>query len=405
MTPRSPADREPVLDALRGTAILGILLVNMESMRGSEWLLAMAGHPLAPLSLSDRSAQFAIGWLASGKFISMLAMIFGIGAALIVARAIEAGASARGLLMRRYAGLIAFGLAHMLVFPGDILFMYGVTGMTLLAFLMLRVPTLFVWSAALVAAYSTFSLRSIALHGSETRQVSPQAPDSFQSYFDSLREQTIAAYTAGGWSDILTAHAWQAFWLQIAQLTALPWVLAMFLFGYAAARAGVVENFAAHRTLLRRGAFFGFVLGLPANIGLGLIGPIAAFSAAPPTEPFWMTRWAAFAQAFGAPVLAIGYASALALLFLRRAPFARLVAIGRMALTAYLLQSVLAVAVFAGLRLYDRLSTVSALVVVTAIWLVLLVICPLWLRYFRVGPAEWFWRSITYGRLQPLRVG
>jgi uncharacterized protein len=147
------------------------------------------------------------------------------------------------------------------------------------------------------------------------------------------------------------------------------------------------------------------VLGLPANIGLGLIGPIAAFSAAPATEPIWMTRWAAFAQAMGAPVLAIGYASALALLFLRRAPFARLVAVGRMALTAYLLQSVLTLAVFAGLRLYDRLSTVSALLVVFAIWIVLLVVCPRWLRSFRLGPAEWLWRSITYGRAQPLRVG
>jgi uncharacterized protein len=405
MTPRSPSEREPILDALRGTAILGILLVNMESMRGSQWLLATAGHPLAQPRLPDRIAQFAIGWLASGKFISMLAMMFGIGAALIAARVIDAGAPARGLFVRRYTGLIAFGLVHMLVFPGDILFMYGVSGMFLLAFLMLRVSALFVWSAALVAAYSTFSLRSIALHGSETPQVSPEVPGSFQSYFDALREQTIAAYAAGSWSDIFTVHASQALWLQIAQLTALPWVLAMFLFGYAVARAGVVQNFAANGTVLRRAAFVGIALGLPANIGLGLIGPIAAFSAAPATEPIWMTRWAAFAQAIGAPVLAIGYASALALLFLRRAPFARLVAVGRMALTAYLLQSVLTLAVFAGLRLYDRLSTVSALLVVFAIWIVLLVVCPRWLRSFRLGPAEWLWRSITYGRAQPLRVG
>ena len=70
-----------------------------------------------------------------------------------------------------------------------------------------------------------------------------------------------------------------------------------------------------------------------------------------------------------------------------------------MTLTAYLLQSVLALAVFGGLRLYDRLSSTSALIVVAAIWALLLWLCPLWLRHFRIGPAEWLWRSLTYGRL------
>jgi uncharacterized protein len=80
-----------------------------------------------------------------------------------------------------------------------------------------------------------------------------------------------------------------------------------------------------------------------------------------------------------------------------------LAAVGRMALTAYLLQSALALAVFGGLRLYDRLSSTSALMVVAAIWGVLLVICPWWLSRFELGPAEWLWRSLTYGRWQPLR--
>jgi uncharacterized protein len=75
-----------------------------------------------------------------------------------------------------------------------------------------------------------------------------------------------------------------------------------------------------------------------------------------------------------------------------------------MALTAYLLESALTLAVFAGLRLYDRLSTASALLVVFAIWAILLAICPLWLRRFRLGPVEWLWRSLTYGRLEALRV-
>jgi len=80
VTPTTPSEREPILDALRGFAILGILLVNIEVMRGSAWLVAMGGGSVAASALPDRIVQFAIGWLASGKFVSTLAILFGIGA-------------------------------------------------------------------------------------------------------------------------------------------------------------------------------------------------------------------------------------------------------------------------------------------------------------------------------------
>jgi uncharacterized protein len=406
MIPTTPSEREPILDALRGFAILGILLVNIEVMRGSEWLVAMGGGSVAASALPDRIVQFAIGWLASGKFLSSLAILFGIGAALIAARSWRAGESPRPLLTRRYVCLMLFGIAHMLFFPGDILFLYGFTGVILLAFVTLRVGTLLGWSAALLAAYSALSLRYWAIvYRSDVLRTGVEPPaDSFTTFFDELRAQTVAAFTAGGWSDIFAAQARQAMLLQMAQLSALPWVLALFLFGFAIARADMLKDLAKHRALLRRGALIGLALGLPANIGLGLIGPLAAFGAPPQTEPIWVTRWASFGQTIGAPVLAVGYLCALALFCLRRGAIGPLVAVGRMALTAYLLQSALALGVFAGLRLYDRLSSASALLVVGAIWAVLLVICPLWLRRFRLGPVEWLWRSLTYGRAQTLLV-
>jgi uncharacterized protein len=404
MTPTTPPEREPVLDALRGFAILGILLVNIEVMRGSDWLVAMAGGSVAASALPDRIVQFAIGWLASGKFISSLAILFGIGAALIATRALNAGESPRPLLTRRYIGLMAFGIAHMLLFPGDILFLYGLTGLILLAFVMLRVRTQLWWSAVLLAIYSALSLRWALVYRADALRVVEPTADSFTSFVDELRAETVAAFTTGGWSDIFAAHAWQALLLQIAQLFALPWILALFVCGFAIARAGILKDPGKHRELLRRGALFGLALGLPANIGLGLIGPLAGFGAPPQTEPIWITRWAAFGQTIGAPVLAVGYTCALSLFLLRRGSIGRLVAVGRMALTAYLLQSALALAVFAGLRLYDRLSTTSALLAVGIIWAVLLVICPLWLHWFRLGPVEWLWRSLTYGRAQALRV-
>jgi hypothetical protein len=134
VAPTAPTEREPVLDVLRGVALLGILLINIEYMRSAGFYDAFVGV-VPTTTLADRIAQFGMGWLAAGKFLSMFAILFGVGAALIADRAIRAGRSPRRLLARRYGLLVGFGLVHMvLLFPGDILFLYGLTGLALLPF-------------------------------------------------------------------------------------------------------------------------------------------------------------------------------------------------------------------------------------------------------------------------------
>lgn len=405
MNPTSLHEREPILDALRGFAVLGILLVNMEVMRGSGWIALISDGTASPAgSLAERIAQFAIGWLGTGKFVSSLAILFGVGAGLIAARSLAAGRSPHALLARRYVWLMGFGLAHMmLLYPGDILFMYGLTGFTLLPFVTLRVRSLLLWSGAFMTAYTVFGLQYIwsALEAQAAAGVGPAEPVFTASAADQ-RAQALAAFTTGSYGDVVSVHAAQAPLLQLGQLYAWPWVLSFFIFGFAIARAGVATNLAAHRRLLEIGAWVGLGIGLPTNLVLGWFGPLVGFSAAPWTETTWLMRWTAYAQVLGEPLLAIGYLCALSLLWLRRGVMRPLVSVGRMALTAYLLQSALSLAVMHGLRMYDQLTTASALVVIVGIWTFLLVACPLWLRAFHMGPVEWLWRSLTYGRV-PLR--
>ena len=371
MTPIAPAEREPVLDALRGFAILGILIVNMEVMRGSAWLDQLdSGAVAAQPGPLERIAGFAIGWLAAGKFLSSLAILFGVGAALIAARSLRAGESPRPLLARRYIWLMAIGVAHMFVYPGDILFLYGATGLALLVFVNVRPLTALCWSLLLLAAYNALDF-SILMS---------------------------AALAAGALSDVLADHATQALYLQPLQFVVLPWILALFLLGYAVARAGIANDLAAHRTMLKYGAWLGLAIGLPANFALGFAGPLPGWGPISPDESGWITGWTTFGLTIGAPVLAVGYLCTLSLLCLRYGAPARLAAVGRMALTAYLLESVLAVVVFRGFGLYEKLTTASAMIVVAGLWAAVLVICPLWLRRFRMGPVEWLWRSLAYGR-------
>ena len=128
-------------------------------MRNADWLIVMGGGAVPLATGSDRIVQFATGWLASGKFISSLAILFGFGAGLMAARSLRAGDSPRSVLARRYVWLMALGMAHMLLFPGDILFLYGLTGIVLLAFVTLRIASVFAWSATLFAIYTVLGLR------------------------------------------------------------------------------------------------------------------------------------------------------------------------------------------------------------------------------------------------------
>lgn len=407
MTPIASTQREPVLDALRGFAVLGILLINIEVMRSPDWFGRLAGEATTRSDdVLDAVVRFAIGWLATGKFVSSLSILFGVGAALIAARAFREGSSPRPLLARRYVWLMMFGVIHMLLYPGDILFVYGVTGICLLPFVMLRVPALLAWSAGLFLVFNSFEIMQFL--SPTTLEAAPyveNAPvETSDNTWSEERAATIAAFAHGSYFDIVPIHVWQALLLQSMQLPALPWILSLFLLGYAVARAGMLYDLNAHRTKLRAGALIGLGIGLPANLGIGFGGPLSGWGPTPPDEPLWLSQWQSLGYVFGEPLLAIGYLCALSLLFLQRGAAPRLVAVGRMTLTAYIAQSVLALCVFLGLRLYDQLTNATALLTVIVIWCVLLIACPIWLRHFQIGPAEWLWRTLTYGRIQPLRI-
>lgn len=402
MKPTAGAEREPILDGLRGVAILGILLINIEVMRGPEWLVLIAGGTIPePAEGINGVISFGLGWLAHGKFLSCLAILFGVGAGLMSARALDAGESPRSLLARRYAVLLVFGIAHMVLFPGDILFLYGLTGLTLVPFVRLRVPALLVSAAVL---YLAFNAVSIVLFGALQPAAAPEggAGINEQNYHLYKRAaEVLAIYTSGNFLQVLNANVAQSILLQPLQLYAIPWLLALFLLGFALARLGIVADLAAHRGKLLIAAFIGLAAGLPLNFALGYGGPLVGWGWAPADQPQWITTWSGIADVAGEPVLAIGYLSALAVVWMGFGTPRALAAVGRMALTAYILESALALVVFGVFRLYGKLSIAESLGVVVGIWVVVLIVCPLWLRRFQFGPLEWLWRRLTYAGALP----
>jgi uncharacterized protein len=172
-------------------------------------------------------------------------------------------------------------------------------------------------------------------------------------------------------------------------------LLGCFLLGIWLLRRGVFHNLAKHRRLLLGFVAVGLLVGLPLQVGYAIT------SARTPNSVVSTLFWVC-----GAPLLALGYLGLFSFWSLSgRAEWLqrRFRAVGRMALTNYLLQSVICTTLFYsyGFALYGRLGRGPLLLVVAAVWLFELALSPVWLRFFHMGPVEWVWRSLAEGRRKP----
>lgn len=394
--PIGSADRIVALDILRGFALLGILVVNVEVFRGADLFRTLAGRDLVRTP-ADEVAQFVIGWLVGGKFLSSFALLFGVGATLMARRARVAGVSAHRLLARRYGWLLVFGIAHMLLlFAADILFVYGLAGLLLLPFLRLRARGA-ATAAGVIAGGYLFGVLLFAAAALE-----PPADSGFEEFLAERTAATVTAYTIGGPGDQLAARAWEALIIQGGQLLELPWVLSLFLAGYAIGNTRLLTEPLGAAKHLRRVVAFALPAGLVLNLPIGLEGALGAVPAGTPGDHSqWSLAALSVVQVLGVPLLAAGYLAGLALVCSRPGAVRRLEplsAVGRMALTGYVAQSVACTAFFVWLGNYDRFSTVATLPVVLVVWALLLTGCTAWLRRFHRGPLEHLWRRLTYQR-------
>ncbi len=401
--PTPQSQRVDTLDVLRGFALMGILLVNIELFRGPVLFDLLAGRS-ADVSRADEIAGFLVGWLASGKFISSFSLLFGIGAWMILERARAAGRQPRRLLARRFAWLLVFGLLHMfLLFPGDILFIYGIVGLLLLLFVKRSTRTVLWWAGILLALNTVFLVASTALAGlAAATPEADAAAAEMAELFTGLSDRAAAAYGSGDVAAMASVRAWEVLVVQGGSMFVLPKVLALFLAGVAIGRSGLITDLTANRHLLRRASVVGLVGGLALNLPVGLAGTLGGAAVGPDTDlGVGLLAAAGVGQAVGAPLLAIGYLSTLALACQNPTVLRMLGAVrdtGRMALSGYILQSVLTSTFFVWFGFYGRLSAVASLGVVVVVWIVMLTVCSQWQRRWGRGPLERLWRRLTYGR-------
>lgn len=375
--PAASAERVIALDALRGFALFGILCVNLLIFNYPVFFAA----PLSTTGVSgvDRVVEWATRVFAEGSFYPIFSFLFGLGFALMLRK----GSAFLPTFRRRLAILLVIGLIHLVfIWFGDILVAYALLGYVLLLFRKRSARTISVWIVALTLV--TF-LMQIVIFSSGGEAMDPE----FSRY--------VTAQFASYGTTILANLAFMLFALVIL-LVQGGQILSLFLLGFLAGRAGLAELQPSHLPLLRRTFILTASLGLPLTLFYGVLlwrGTV------PPLL-------AAVDVTFGSALLGLSYLSGLALLYLRsRRAFlwTPLAAVGRMSLSNYLTQSVVMTLLFYpyGLGLAQRVGPATALLLALLLFTLQAVVSIVWLRYFRYGPVEWLWRSLTYKSLLPLR--
>lgn len=402
--PVSEGTRLRHVDALRGFAILGVVIGNVVWM-GYETLPAARAAAL-PTAEIDRIVLHVVKLLVEWKFYTLFSFLFGLGFALQLTRAASRGARILPTYARRLGILFVIGALHAcLLWSGDVLNVYAALGFVMIAFRHLETRTLLVVGLLLaVAAPAVVTTRQDL-----RRARAPEAAAAADLEEDAKREARLLELTRGPhpWRSLVAENVPRAtgFWRSRFARQFLPSIFGKFLLGFYVGRLRILEDLSKHRGWLRRLLWGGLLVGAPATllwVGTRVLVDLGGLSPA----STW-TAWANVPRHVGIVGLAGFYAAALLLLLERPGwseRLAWLAAVGRLALTNYLGHSLVMAFLFYGfgLGLLGRVGAAFCLALSLALYAALAALSAAWLRAFRFGPVEWLWRSLTYGKVQPM---
>ncbi len=408
LAPVMRAERIEVLDILRGWAIFGVLLVNMTFDQDWSFLYDKLWN-----GLISQGAVVVIEFLFKEKFYTLLSFLFGVGFSIQMGRAESRGVRFLPLYLRKLVGLLVIGLLHYLVWDGDELMIYAELGFILLLFRNWAPRKMLVAAVlCLFASNAYFTLRDARR---EWRRLDPRT--ARQALVDDARRATerralaeqgsIPVRSRGSFLQNAALNARILRW-RYSRLDGYVGMLGeefpLLLLGLYAGRRRIFQNLEAHLGMARRIFWWGLGLGV-----VCLPVYLAAERASALAWPVLSLHLAKLLDAFASPGLAFFYAAAIVLLAQRdtwKERFRPLAAVGRMALTNYLCQTLLRVGLFYGygLGFYGRIGPVPLVGVALAFFPLQILFSQWWLGRFRFGPVEWVWRSFTYGAPQPMRV-
>ncbi len=407
LAPTAGGDRIQLLDTLRGLAILGILLINVHVMGWPIYYeLFPALHSQAPW---DLAAEALKTFFVENKFYTLFSFLFGLGMAIQLERHRASGRAFTPFFVKRLLILAAFGLVHgVFVWSGDILLIYALLGFPLLLFQRARQGWLLAWAA--LAILSPMAMNTLIIGAVELLTVFPDVREPLDAAVaqqsQALRQSLDLALRAYGSGSYLEATAQRLRDLAFILGNILSYaglIGGSFLLGVWAWRKGLLREPERHRRFFRRALWIGLPLGLLGN---------AFYTWVKMTQGMMTlnlaTLFGGYGMVVGQYALCLVYVAAVVELARRGAAAglrAKLDAVGRMALSNYLFQSVAMTLIFYGygLGFIGGLDAAACTALALALYLVQVWLSQWWMGRFRFGPMEWLWRSLTYGRPQPMK--
>lgn len=412
------------LDALRGLAVLGILLMNIIGF--GLYASAYSNPAVAGGSEGVNLWVYVFNFvMVDGKMRGIFSLLFGASMLLLTDRWEAKGLGMYGaeLYYRRLLWLAVFGILHgFFLWFGEILYAYAILGLLIFPFRRMSPRGLSIFACVMFVVLTGFSaffavenrnLRDDAMKFSAMKKQGATLTDKqeekvkkweekWRDYYPDKKklEEDRKAFATNFFTAVPRRAQLVLPWHRLSMYDPKQWdIVGMMLLGIALLKSGFLTGAWSTGRYLAVAAG-GLLIGLPPaiwgawNFHRWKFDQVAlSFS----FVPYEISR-VAICLAYVALFLVLLRSGALAWLF------ARLAATGRMAFTNYIMQSVLCTLFFTGFHMYGRLERHQIYYVAAAIWVLELIWSPIWLRHFRMGPFEWAWRCLTYWKRQPLRI-
>lgn len=390
--PTTERQRHVILDALRGLALMGIALANFPEF--ALWTFLSSEQQAAmPTAYIDEIVRFLQYLVVDGKFYSIFSILFGIGFSLIMER------HGLRLFVRRMLILVIIGFLHlMFIWSGDILLLYAVGGLLLTLMIGLSDKSLLILALSLILI--PVGLDALIEFGGFN------FPEPFyQAWWNKaealgINEANFASWlrdanSYGQMFAFLIQGAYERLW-EFVEGHRLPKVVGLFILGYLASKHRLYTRL--QDLPLRKALYWSVSIGLPTS----LLYAWSATSGHP-----WGLTVHSLLYAVSVIPLAIVFIIGVCLLYLqspKSVVFRWLAAPGRMALSCYISHSLIGILLFYGLGfgLGTSLGLVYIELIALVVFLIQIIVCRIWLNYFRFGPLEWLWRMLTYGRYFPI---
>jgi len=413
--PVAPIKRHEIIDCIRGFALFGVLYINL--IWTSQYVAATsAPEGRFDSGPFDTAAFFFSQIFINHKFYALFSILFGLGFSIQIASARERGKAIARIYARRLTILFAIGIIHsFFIWPEDVLHIYALLGFPLILLRNSSDKTLLAWIGAVFALSIAVTVLQWSVLDQKSEQNSPPQIESVKASVEQTdRDGPYQQMLSQNYADVIQFN-WDEMRRKYTSPSIGPgsnvyWYLTIlwkFLLGMFIGRKMLLQRAQDHLQLYKRALPWALVLGLGGNaVAFAAFGPLKEMMFGSPV--IMSISW--FLIEMGMLALSIFYLCVLVLWY--QAPSGKrvlssLAPLGRMALTNYLMHSVIFIAIFYGIGfgMLGKVGHAESLLIAIAIFSVQIFFSAWWLKRFRFGPMEWLWRSLTYSKWQPMRTG